>query len=97
MKGGTTLRQAFRQFRETTGRAHPDDHWLYEKPLGGTYLLTWFWEIGRGRQVVDGGMLPIAARDINDWCVLRRIRLAPWEVSAILTLDAKFLEVMRDK
>ena len=94
VKDGVSLRESFRLVREQTGHPDPREDWPHKKPAGGTYLVSWFFEISMGRQVSQAGLLPIAPREINEWCTLRRVRLKDWEIDTILALDRKYREVM---
>lgn len=91
------LRESFRRYRQETGRKHPSDNWAYGAPKAGLHLWHWFWEISRGRQMHEATYLPLAAREINEWCAMRRIRLLDSEIDAIFRLDGKFREVMAEK
>ena len=78
------------------GRRHANDVRQFSPPPAGVYLVHWFHEISRGRGVGPAGYLPISAREINDWCILRSVRLLPWETDALLRLDEKFLSVIAE-
>ena len=91
------LGEAFRKFRQHSGRKHEDDNWDYQVPPAARYLLEWFWELTAGRPAGPSGWLGLPATEIEAWAALRRIVMRPWELDAIRALDAKFLEVMGER
>ena len=95
--GSPPLRKVFADYHRVVGRKHPKDNWAYGPPAVGRYVLDWFWEISRGRGTYEGGYRPISAREINEWCVLRRVTLLPWETDALFRLDDKFMTVVTEK
>jgi hypothetical protein len=62
-----------------------------ECPEEARYLWAWFMELHRARP--QGGMGPgaIGYPDIQAWCGLRGVRLAPWEVEVLTALDHAWL------
>ncbi len=91
------LGDAFRSYRNTTGRRHEEDQWDYKVPAAGRYILEWFWELHNGRAISQASCLPLSSLEIQARSQLRRVTLHISELDAIRQLDAKFLAVMSEK
>jgi hypothetical protein len=95
MPEGGTLRDAFASYRRQVGRPHPQEVSADQIPESVAYLVQYFGEMCRGRPITEVGMLPIPASEMLAWSQLTGIRLARWELSAIVQLDQTYLRVMR--
>ncbi len=86
-----------RLYERETGRRHPRQEEVPPIPQQLAYLLEWFWEINCGRPVSMGGYLPLPSVEIAAWCGLKGVRLKIWEVDALRSIDAVFLQVVHEK
>lgn len=68
------------------------------------YLVNWFWELDSGRtygfalpgQKAGFAMVnPLAYSDIKAWADMSQIRIQPWELRAIKSMDAERLRQWR--
>ncbi|NKC30203.1 phage tail assembly chaperone [Falsiroseomonas selenitidurans] len=64
-------------------------------PAAGAYLWDWFLELHDARPAGGmGGPASLTYADIQAWCGLRGVRLAPWETAALTALDRAFRRAM---
>jgi len=64
---------------------------LPELPPHAAHLWEYFTELSRKRVMGFNGPASLQFVDIEAWGRLKRVRLDPWELDAILTLDDLFL------
>ena len=93
---GGTLGDAFRQYRRTQGKPHPEDVGGEPLPPAAAHVLEWFWELAAARGASASGPQPLAPTEILAWCMLRRLRLRGWELRALRALDGRWLDVARN-
>lgn len=62
-------------------------------PRPGEWIWTVYTQLTVERDWSDhGSPRAIKSRDIESWCSLRGVRLAPWELAAISRLDQAYLK-----
>lgn len=66
-------------------------------PESVAYLWAYFWELSRARSNNGFGPLALQYSDIEAWTRLTRQKLDPWELNAIVSLDALYLESLAKK
>lgn len=89
-KDGTSLRAHLETLRDQHGVDHP----LLKQqavPFGAEELWRIFWDLNRGRQNAGFGPSKLSYTDIHAWSVLMSYPIAPWQVDAVMKLDAAFM------
>ena len=57
-------------------------------------LWLWFLDLGAGRPVSEAGPRPIPYAEIDAWCRLNTVALAPWQLRALRLLDFTYLKAV---
>ncbi len=95
---GGTLGDAFAQFRQQTGKPHPQDIEQIEPPDALLYLWDWFWELAQGRTFgPEGVQMPISNLELLAWSSLIGVRLQRWELIALRAIDGAYLRISAEK
>jgi hypothetical protein len=63
-------------------------------PPAAAYLWGWWSELHEARGAGGMGLAAITYPDIEAWCRLRGIRLAPWETAMLTALDRAYRTAM---
>lgn len=66
-------------------------------PECAAHLWAYFWELSRSRSHNGFGYLALQYVDIEAWSRLTKQTLDPWELNAIVKLDALYLESLAKK
>ena len=63
-----------------------------ELPRLAVHVWSWFLELDSSRGNSGFSHFPITYADLKAWQEMTRIRLEPWEVSALRRLDAAYIK-----
>ena len=88
--GAGTLRDHLRAVERQTGRT-PAGLRGPRRPAGTDALWRAFLDLHTQRGHDGGEPLPLAWRDVEAWCALRRVRLRPVDLDALRLLDREYL------
>ena len=80
-----------RQVERSTGK-RPAELDGPEIPDATRHLWSWFLELHAGRGSSGYGLSAISYGEMDAWSRLRQIPLESWEVQALRTLDALYLQ-----
>lgn len=95
-KNGISLREHLEEIEKQTGVRPKDLEAPVEFPELVGHIWSAFVALTRTRPVGMAGPLAIPPSEIKCWMEITDTPLAPWEVQAILRLDAVYLEGLRD-
>lgn len=66
-------------------------------PECAAHVWSWFCDIARCRTSNGYSLNPVTWGELESWKAARKIQPKAWEVEAIFTIDAVYLETMRPK
>jgi hypothetical protein len=62
------------------------------------YLWQWFGDLSRGRNYTGmGSPLPLSSTEILSWMTITKIRLTPWELDVIKSMDSIHLQSVNEQ
>ncbi len=95
-KDGATLRQHLKMAFQATGVMPEQLAVTVELPRDAEHVWEYFVDLHNERG--HNGMTPnrINSTAIKDWCMVTRVILEPWEVSAIKQLDRLWMSYQND-
>lgn len=95
-KEGKTRRDKLDTVTTVSGQRPPE---LAEgdAPEDGLLLWTWFWELAQGRRNSGFGPERLTHTDIKAWAELMGERPSPWQVQALMSMDAAFLATITEE
>lgn len=91
------MRDAYRIYRQASGKKHPEDKPAVPFPRGLEYLWAWFSELEGSRPIAEGFLLPIPASQYLAWAQLSGVSLRPWQLMVLRAIDAAAMKVAMEK